>query len=62
MKMISIPFKHNLKMKYHKYLLNDELSIKNEHVEKLLWFLYSEGKYDQELFREVGENYVLRLF
>ncbi len=62
MRMITVPFKHNLHRKYYNFLIDPEKTIKNEHLEKYLWFLYDEGRYERFLFREAAENHTLKLF
>lgn len=61
MRMVAVPFRHNLHRKYYRFLLNNS-TIKNEHLEKYLWFLFDEGYYERELFREAAELHTLALF
>lgn len=62
MRMVSGPFRHNLHQKYHRFLLAPNRTVRNEHLEKYLWFLFEEGRFQRELFREAAESHTLTLF
>ena len=40
MRLVTPPFQHNVLRKYYNYLLDEDFQIKNEHLEKYLWFLF----------------------
>lgn len=61
--MVAPPFRYNLTRKYHRFLLrNTAPAIRNEHLEKFLWFLYEEAPFQRDLFREAADLHTLALF
>lgn len=60
MKLVNLPFKHNLHRKYYNFLLEGR-DIRNEHMEKYLWFVFDEGRYERQLFEDAASSYTLNL-
>lgn len=61
MKLINPAFRYNLHNKYYNHLMDEGNGLKNEHIEKFLWFLFDEGRYQRMLFEDVASNYTLRM-
>lgn len=62
MRLITPPFKHNLHRKYYYYLLDDRVTIRNENLEKYLWFVFDESRFERTLFEEAASLHTLKLY
>lgn len=61
MRLTTAAFRYNTLRKYHEYLLDLSVEIRNEHLEKYLWFLFDEGRYQLEEFEDAASNHTLNL-
>lgn len=62
MKLINPGFKYNLYKKYFDYLIDERNTIKNENMEKFLWYIFEEYRFERSLFEEAASNHTLKLF
>ena len=62
MRLINPPFKHNLHRKFLAFLLDGSKEIRNEHLEKYLWFLFEENQYERVHFEEAASSQTVKLF
>ena len=60
MRLVSPGFKHDLIRKYHDFLVTND-SIPPNILEKYLWFVYEQSRFDRGLFMDAAETHTLGL-
>ena len=60
MRLVSPVFKHDLIRKYHEHLVNSE-AVPANMLEKFLWFVYEQSRFERHLFQDAAETHTLGL-